>query len=106
MNSPLFRVVSHRCDNCIHCGYRWDWRAYVVENNHGLQVSEHSLQIFKILSILIVYFHRVHLPSSSILRLSDQPIRTKVKVAIYTQQSSRGRLLISELYEAFNETGK
>lgn len=47
MNSPLFRVVSHRCDNCIHCGYRWDWRAYVVENNHSIQVSEHSLQIFK-----------------------------------------------------------
>ncbi|XP_016999132.2 GPI transamidase component PIG-S isoform X2 [Drosophila takahashii] len=48
--------------------------------------------------------YRVNLPSSDILSLSDTPIKTAVQVSIYTQQSSRGQLLIGELQSAFSES--
>ncbi|XP_034486573.1 GPI transamidase component PIG-S-like isoform X2 [Drosophila innubila] len=48
--------------------------------------------------------YRVSLPSSNILRLSEQPIRAAVQVGIYTQQPSRGQLLISELQTAFKDS--
>ncbi|BFF92851.1 GPI transamidase component PIG-S-like [Drosophila madeirensis] len=48
--------------------------------------------------------YRVTLPSNAILGLSEQPIKTAVQVAIYTQGSSRAQLLIGELQSAFNES--
>ncbi|KAH8278869.1 hypothetical protein KR018_010524, partial [Drosophila ironensis] len=45
--------------------------------------------------------YRVSLPSSDILSLSKAPIKTAVQVAIYTQEPTRGQLLISELQTAF-----
>ncbi|KAL7729879.1 hypothetical protein ACLKA6_014728 [Drosophila palustris] len=48
--------------------------------------------------------YRVSLPSSDILRLSEQPIRAAVQVGIYTQQPSRAQLLISELESAFKDS--
>ncbi|XP_030559538.1 GPI transamidase component PIG-S-like isoform X2 [Drosophila novamexicana] len=48
--------------------------------------------------------YRVNLPSSAIQRLSDQPIKTAVEVAIYTQQPSRAQLLITELQNAFSDS--
>ncbi|XP_017079972.2 GPI transamidase component PIG-S isoform X2 [Drosophila eugracilis] len=48
--------------------------------------------------------YRVNLPSSAILSLSEIPIKTAVQVAIYTQQSSRGQLLIAELQSAFSDS--
>jgi len=52
------------------------------------------------------YIRRVTLPSSDILSLSETPIKTAVQVSIYTQQTSRGQLLIGELQSAFNDSGK
>ncbi|EDW59129.2 GPI transamidase component PIG-S isoform X2 [Drosophila virilis] len=48
--------------------------------------------------------YRVNLPSSAIQSLSDQPIKTAVEVAIYTQQPSRAQLLITELQNAFSDS--
>ncbi|KAH8374936.1 GPI transamidase component PIG-S isoform X2 [Drosophila serrata] len=48
--------------------------------------------------------YRVDLPSSGILSLSESPIKTAVQVTIFTQQPSRGQLLISELESAFSDS--
>ncbi|EDW51106.1 GM17769 [Drosophila sechellia] len=47
--------------------------------------------------------YRVNLPSTEILSLSETPIKTAVQVAIYTQDTSRGQLLIAELQSAFSD---
>ncbi|EDV90665.1 GH14258 [Drosophila grimshawi] len=48
--------------------------------------------------------YRVSLPSSAIQRLSEQPIKTAVQIAIYTQETNRGQLLITELETAFADS--